>query len=212
MGVEVWSPGPNTQSRVPLLEAAEASAAQHAESVGREVVEMKRLTIVLALAVFGGAALGGCGGSTTTIVTETTTPAATGAAPATSTPTQSAPTPSGGSSPSPNGSGTVAGLPNQCSNGLAASQDVSCSLASNVFYEYYEATQNGGNTSSLTAWSGITKTYYGVDCSTGNGLISCSISGTTDPNASVAITQAALDAYSPQQASAYASSHDVGPG
>jgi hypothetical protein len=88
---------------------------------------------------------------------------------------------------------------------------VSCELASNVFYEYYKATQSGSGTSSLSAWSPDTDKYYNASCTARGGVISCDISGTTDPNAQVQITQAALNAYTPQQASSYASNGDVGP-
>jgi hypothetical protein len=114
-------------------------------------------------------------------------------------------------STTPSANNSTTALPNQCSPGVAATQSVSCGLAGNVYYEYYQAEQNGGDTAALSAWSPSSKQYYTTSCSPGNGIISCSISGTTDPNAEVQITQASLDAYSPQQASSYASSHDAGP-
>jgi uncharacterized protein DUF4352 len=110
-----------------------------------------------------------------------------------------------------NTNGAVATLPNQCSPGLAATQAVSCGLANNMFYEYYKATQSSGSTTSLSVWSPATKRYYPASCSTASARITCSISGTSDPNAQVQFTQAALDAYSPQQASSYAADHDLGP-
>jgi hypothetical protein len=109
------------------------------------------------------------------------------------------------------GGGDLASLPNQCSSGLAASQSISCSLASNLFYEYHKATQNGGNTTTLSAWSPATKQYYGASCSPGNGVVTCRIEGTNDPNAEVEFTQAAIGAYTPQQASDYAAHADLGP-
>jgi hypothetical protein len=84
-------------------------------------------------------------------------------------------------------------------------------MASNLFYEYYQAQQNGGNTSALSVWSPVTRQYYNATCTPGDGVISCSVSGTTDPGATVDLTQAALDAYSPQQAASYAANHDLGP-
>jgi hypothetical protein len=105
-------------------------------------------------------------------------------------------------------SGGSAGLPNHCSPGLTATQSVSCSLASNVFYEYFR--NNGGN-GALSAWSAVSKRYYSVSCSPGAGFVNCAIGGTGDPNAEVSFTEAALSAYSPQQARAYAAKHDVGP-
>jgi Domain of unknown function (DUF4352) len=110
-----------------------------------------------------------------------------------------------------NANGTTAPLTNQCSPGLAATQSISCGLADNLFYEYYKGEQNGGGTKALSVWSPTTKQYYPASCSTTNGAITCSISGTRNPNAQVQITQAALDAYSPQQASSYAAKADLGP-
>jgi len=112
---------------------------------------------------------------------------------------------------STNANGTIATLPNQCSAGLAATQSISCGLSSNLFYEYFEAGQNGGDTTALSVWSPATKQYYDASCSTANVVIACSISGTSNPNAQVELTQAALDAYSPQDASSYAANHDLGP-
>jgi tRNA1(Val) A37 N6-methylase TrmN6 len=86
-----------------------------------------------------------------------------------------------------------------------------CGLASNVFYEYYKASTSGGDTSFLNAWSHATHQYYTAQCSSGNGLISCAISGTTDPNAQVEFTQDAVNAYTPQQANSYAAQADLGP-
>jgi hypothetical protein len=95
--------------------------------------------------------------------------------------------------------GTIAALPKQCSTGVSATQAISCGLASNLFYEYYQAERSGGGTTALSAWSSATKQYYDASCSPANGLITCSVSGTTDPNARVELTQAALGAYSPQR-------------
>ncbi|MFL5822611.1 MAG: serine/threonine-protein kinase [Solirubrobacteraceae bacterium] len=99
----------------------------------------------------------------------------------------------------------------QCSPGVTATQLVSCRLASNTFYEYYLARETGRDTSSLRAWSHKAGRYYSERCSTGAVLITCFISGTSDPHALVQITQAAMDAYTPQNARSYASHADVGP-
>lgn len=114
-------------------------------------------------------------------------------------------------SPCYEGPCVLSNMPNQCSPGVASTQSVSCGLASNVFYEYFEAQQSGGDTSALSAWSPVTNKYYRASCSVGDGLISCSINGTSVPNAQVVITQVAMSEYSPQQASSYASQHNVGP-
>lgn len=95
----------------------------------------------------------------------------------TSTPSKS--TSSGNSSPSSansaTASNTAATLPNECSRGLSATASVSCGLASNVFYEYYQAQQNGGVMTALSAWSSATKQYYNVSCSSGSGVITCAV-------------------------------------
>ena len=134
----------------------------------------------------------------------------TGTAPGVATNTGTSNSTSSGAT-STNATGTIAALPNQCSPGLSATQAISCGLASNLFYEYYKAKQSGGNTTALSVWSSATKRYYPASCSTGSGVITCSISGTSNPNAQVQIAQAALDNYSPQQASSYAARADLGP-
>lgn len=106
---------------------------------------------------------------------------------------------------------TSTGLPIQCSPGLTATQAISCGLASNVFYEYYKAEHGAGDPATLSAWSAATQQYYTATCSTGSGTITCAITGTSDPNAQVDLSQASLGAYSSEQASSYAASHDVGP-
>jgi hypothetical protein len=116
-----------------------------------------------------------------------------------------------GSTSSNTGNTGSTGLPNHCSRGVDATQSISCGLASNVFYEYYTATQAGGTATTLSAWSSATKKYYDVSCSPGAAVVTCTISGATDPNAEVDLTQSALSAYSPQQASTYTANADVGP-
>lgn len=102
-------------------------------------------------------------------------------------------------------------MPHQCPPGLAATQSISCALARNVFYEYYQATQNHGDAAALSAWSPFSKRYYRATCYTGDDLIDCSISGTTDPNAEVLISNDVMEDYTPQQARAYAAKTDIGP-
>jgi hypothetical protein len=101
-----------------------------------------------------------------------------------------------------NVNGTNAGLSNQYSPGITATSGVSCGMANNLFYGCYKAQQSGGASTALSVWSPATKRYYNATCAPPNGVITCSVSGTTDPNAQVQLTQAALNAYSPQQASA----------
>jgi hypothetical protein len=136
----------------------------------------------------------------------------TGAAPNVPQPsTSTTPTVAADSSSCDEGPCTLSALPHQCSAGLTATQSISCGLASNVFYEYFEGAQGAGSGASLSAWSPATQQYYEPDCSAGDGVVSCAISGTTDSNATVEFTQAAVDAYTQQAANAYAGSHPIGP-
>jgi len=114
-------------------------------------------------------------------------------------------------SPTTNAGGTTASLSNNCSNGVSTTQGVPCGLAHNVFYEYYRAVESGRDTTALSAWSPQVRQYRTANCSKGTGVITCQILGTTEANAKVQITQAALDAYTPAQASEYARTHDLGP-
>jgi hypothetical protein len=107
--------------------------------------------------------------------------------------------------------GTATHLANHCSPGVDATQSISCGLASNIFYEYFKATQHGGTGARLSAWSAATNRYYNATCSVAANLVKCAVSGTTDPTAEVDLARTALAAYSSQQASSYAASHDVGP-
>jgi hypothetical protein len=104
-----------------------------------------------------------------------------------------------------------ASLPKHCGIGIDTTHLIPCGLANNVFYEYYMNAQNGGNRTTLAAWSPDTKRYYNASCSSSAGSVKCAVSGTTDPNAEVDLTQAALSAYTPQQANSYAVSQDLGP-
>ena len=170
------------------------------------------LAIVVAVAAISasggsspGAAHGGSAPSTTP-----TTPS-TPSTPSTPTTPSTPSTPSTPTTPSTPSTRALTSLPTHCSTGLTATKFVSCGLASNLFYEYYKAAHSGGDTSSLSAWSHDTQRYYDAGCAAGGGVIFCYIVGTGDPHAQVQITQAALNAYSPQQASSYASQADIGP-
>ena len=160
--------------------------------------------------VFVGGALASCGGTQTIIKTVQEASGGSGT-PASTQGSQSSSSPATPASTSTTPPSTSNGLSNHCSPGVDATQSISCGLASNVFYEYYQATQSGGDATSISAWSPSSKQDYSASCSPGAGLVKCSVSGTTDPNAEVDLTQTALSGYSPQQASLYAAQHDVGP-
>jgi hypothetical protein len=121
------------------------------------------------------------------------------------------PTDAGSAGACEEGACEMSQLPNQCSRGLASSETISCALASNVFYEYYEASQNASSPGTISAWSPVTSKYYQADCSAGDGLIDCAIEGASGSDPTVDVTQAALAAYTPGEATSYASNADLGP-
>lgn len=110
------------------------------------------------------------------------------------------------SSPS-NGSSTPA-LPNQCDQNISTSSNVTCGLAENTFYEYYQA--SGGDPTqpvTLQAWSSATKRYYSEDCTGTGDVVDCTFGSGND----IQLITSGVSAYSADQASSYAHSHDLGP-
>ncbi len=98
-------------------------------------------------------------------------------------------------------------LSNQCDANVSATSGATCPFAENTFYEYYRA--SGGDASqseTISAWSPTTHQYYSEDCSPSSGVVSCTFGSET-----IQLTTSGLTAYSESQASAYASSHDLGP-
>lgn len=101
------------------------------------------------------------------------------------------------------------GLVNQYGN-ISATSAVSSSLANNVFYQYW---YNGGSgTETVSAWSSATDQYYTTTCTPdGAGNIDCYVSGTTDPYAEVAFSEAAVQDYTQANADAYVASGKARP-
>jgi hypothetical protein len=162
--------------------------------------------------------LGACGSAThtvsverdtTTVVQRTAAPAAPHTttvvqAPATTTTVIQAP-PS--SSPVP-----VAqpGL-RACDQNISASQDASCPLAENVFYELWEQANTAplANTDhTVTAYSPVSQRSFTFDCSADSESVECV--SETDANDEVTFSIGAFDQYTPSNAAAYASTHNVG--
>lgn len=78
-----------------------------------------------------------------------------------------------------------------------------CPFAENVFWTYWTS----GESTSLDVWSPAAQTTFATTCDSDGVQVVC----TTSDNAAAKFSQAALDRYSDAQASAYASSHDLGP-
>jgi hypothetical protein len=92
-----------------------------------------------------------------------------------------------------------------CSPGIAATQSIPCGLATFLFWEYYEVKRHGGSgiSGAYDPLPGQSHKPHTAQCIPSAGTITCRIFQTTDPRAEVVITQAALDAATPQQANSY---------
>lgn len=109
---------------------------------------------------------------------------------------------------------TAPSNPNQfrqrnCDTNIVANSATSCAFAENVFYEYYESARAQTSGQSLRAHSPTTQHDYALDCSLRHDLITC----TGEPLATgiySSFPNAAIASYTEAQASAYASSHDIG--
>lgn len=197
---------------------------------------MRRACLCLTLA--SSIALGGCGTQGTKTVTVTAPAASQSTTPPTPTTAVSRPSRrSGGAtrlanpaqspdpgtsvscSEAPVGHACISGTtapsnPNQfpqrnCDTNVVANSATSCGLAENAFYEYFEDTQTGGDGSSISVHSPVTGKDYDLFCDSSDGLIAC----TGEPLATgiyLSFPESAIAAYSPEQADAYARTHDVG--
>jgi hypothetical protein len=116
------------------------------------------------------------------------------------------------SAPSYVPSSGVQSLPTQCGYGVAGSAGVSCPFAENAFYEYWNAT--GGNptySASISAWSAEGQSYYPLSCGSGDGVVDCTGTNASGVFLDARFTQAAVLAYTQNQAAAYAASGKPGP-
>lgn len=95
-----------------------------------------------------------------------------------------------------------------CDTNIVANAGTSCALAENTFYEYYEASRNG-NVQSFGVHSPSTGRDYELGCQTAGGLVGC-VGSPTSTGIYVSFPAAAVVAYTPAQAHAYAASRDIG--
>ncbi|HEY4277710.1 MAG TPA: DUF4352 domain-containing protein [Conexibacter sp.] len=81
-------------------------------------------------------------------------------------------------------------------------RSTTCPFANNVFWEYW----TGGQVAPVSAWSSALQRYVDVTCQSGTRVVCSGVEGSR-----VSFPEAAVEAYSQSQATAYASSHEVGP-
>lgn len=98
-----------------------------------------------------------------------------------------------------------------CDQNISASQDASCPLAENVFYELWE--QNNGQTladttQTVSAYSPVSQSSFAFTCGADSETVTCV--SNSDASDAVTFPLAALYDYTQADAAAYASSHVVG--
>lgn len=106
----------------------------------------------------------------------------------------------------------VQDLPVQCGFGVAGSAGVSCAFAENAFYEYWSA--SAGNPvfpETIYVWSAEGQAWYGLSCSTGDGVVDCTGTNGSGAPIDARFTQSAVSAYTTSGAAAYAASGKLGP-
>jgi hypothetical protein len=96
-----------------------------------------------------------------------------------------------------------------CDTNIVANSKTSCGLAENAFYEVYESRDVPEKYRAIMAHSPSTQKDYELDCDHPGRLIACTSSPLGD-YIYVSFPQAAIDAYTDQQAVAYSHSHEVG--
>jgi hypothetical protein len=104
-----------------------------------------------------------------------------------------------------------------CHSNLNASDNISCSLENNTFYEYWNAATSNkadpGFQVTVEAWADATSRYYTTLCkpATGGETVECTVEGTTGGDSAVSFPVSAVTDYTASDASAYANAHFVGP-
>jgi hypothetical protein len=91
----------------------------------------------------------------------------------------------------------------RCDGYVQVGPSTSCAFANNVFYEFFESQPER----SFSAYSPTTGQVYEMGCS-GGSVVTCS----GGQGAQVRFPMSAVDVYTERDATAYASSHDLGPG
>jgi hypothetical protein len=96
-----------------------------------------------------------------------------------------------------------------CDTNIVANGATSCALAENAFYEYYESRNVPEKYRAIEVYSPATHKDYELDCDEPGRLIACT-SSPLSQSIYVSFPQAAIDAYTDSQASAYANKRNVG--
>ena len=119
---------------------------------------------------------------------------------------------SGNATPATGSGYGVQDLPVQCGYGVGGTAGVSCPFAENAFYEYWSA--SSGNPTlpeSIYVWSAEGQTWYGLTCSSGDGVVDCNGTNGSGVPIDARFTQNSVSAYTTSQAAAYAASGKLGP-
>lgn len=127
-------------------------------------------------------------------------------------PPASAPVPTPAAATRAQAEPSIRDLPVQCGYGVAASSGVTCALAENAFYEYWQV--SGGDPTrieTISVWNAEAQRSYQLVCSPGDGLVDCTATNVHGASLDARFTQGAVSAYTDQQAAAYAASGKLGP-
>ena len=96
-----------------------------------------------------------------------------------------------------------------CDTNIVANANTSCGLAENVFYEYYQSRDITEKYPAVMAYSATTSKNYELSCDHTGKLVACT-SSPLSQELYVSFPQAAVDAYTEAQATAYASTRSIG--
>lgn len=96
-----------------------------------------------------------------------------------------------------------------CDTNIVANAATSCALAENAFYEYYEFRNVPEKYRAIEVYSPATHKNYELECDEPDRLIACT-SSPLSQSIYVSFPQAAIDAYTDGQASAYADKRNLG--
>jgi hypothetical protein len=158
-----------------------------------------RLTAAAAAILAAGCGLSACGAMQATKTVTVTSAAAPKPMAATRT------TPNAGAS-KPRDVARPATATTACdANILAKKGTTSCPFAQNVFYEFWQAEQNGDD--AVRAYSPVSQRTYALACVAAATIVCRGSDGSE-----VRFSRAALDGYNRAQADAFRCAHDLGPG
>jgi hypothetical protein len=158
-----------------------------------------RLAAAAAAILVVGCVLSACGGTQATKTVTVTSAAAPKPMAATRT------TPNAGAN-KPRGSTRPATVMTACDGNILAKRGTtSCLFAQNVFYEFWQAEQNGDD--AVRAYSPVTQRTYDLACVAAATIVCRGSDGSE-----VRFSRASLDGYDRAQADAFRCAHDLGPG